>query len=448
MSEPTGDDQVARASRRDRSILQTLLASSGLQLAALAVTFASLPFVTRALTTEAYGVLATLTGFVALLGFADLGVGGAVTTRLAMATGKDDSREASGVVSTGFVSIVTASLVLLAVGSLMTLLLPWRRILGVHALSDHAVRVAVFCTVASVSLSVIGSLGQRVLYGIQRGSAANLWLLAATLIGATCSIAASLFDAPLYVFVLAGIGSAALVGVVCTWWVLCRAPGAPRVRRDAIHLETLGTLARSSGWFFAISVSSVVGYQTDTLIIAHLLGASDAGVYNTAARMYGLILAVLFPALLQLWPAIGEAYARGDISWIRSRLRWATALVTAAAAIAGLAIALTGRSVIGAAFGHSLVPPQGLLNVMAIFTTVSLAAAPPALLLNAVGHVRTHAFLAIAVGITNLPLSWFLTSRVGITGPALGSLLTNFSLALVPSAFLVRRILRQASEHA
>ena len=78
---------VDRGRQRDRSIRHTLVASLGQQIAVVAVTLISLPFVTRVLTTEEYGVLATLTGFFALLGFADLGIGSAVTTRLASATG-------------------------------------------------------------------------------------------------------------------------------------------------------------------------------------------------------------------------------------------------------------------------------------------------------------------------------------------------------------------------
>ncbi len=442
MADTTHHEQ---GSRRDRSIRQTFLASSGLQAVALVVTLTSLPFVTRALGTEAYGVLATLTGFVALLGFADLGIGAAVTTRLAMALGRDDAAEASRVVSTGLVAITAASTMLLVVGSLLTWLLPWNRVLGVESLPAHDVRKAVFCAVVAVSLSVLGSLGQRVLYGMQKGGIANLWLLAATLIGAGLSITAALVGAPLYVFVLAGIGSAAVVGVVCTWWVLVKSAGRFPVSHEAMRVDEFRALATSSGWFLAISVSSILAFQTDTLIVATLLGAADAGVFSIVTRLFGLVLAVLFPALLQMWPAIGEAFTRGDIAWIRSRIRWAIVLEFCLATAACTAIALLGRSGIGWLFGPGLKPPQGLLSLMAVFTTLSLTSAPLAIFLNAVGRVRTHAYLAIAVGVTNLPLSWVLTGHVGIVGPVIGSLVTNVCLASIPAAFIVRRILRRAS---
>lgn len=436
--------EVARGSRRDRSILQTFFASSGLQATALVVALTSLPFVTRALGSEAYGVLATLTGFVALLGFADLGIGAAVTTRLALALGRDDEAEASRVLSTGLAAITAASACLLLGGALLTWLLPWNAILGVDSLSETAVRRAVLCTVAAVSLSIFGSLGPRVLYGLQKGGVANLWLLVATLAGAGLSIMAALLKASLFVFVLTGIGSSALVGVACTWWVLLRRAETPPLSREGVGVGEFKVLATSSGWFFAISVSSILAYQTDTLIVAHLLGAADAGVFSIANRMYGLVLAVLFPALLQLWPAIGEAFSRGDFAWIKSRLKWATIGVSVAATLTCAAIALFGRYGIDRLFGRDLVPPQALLTTMAIFTTASLVGAPFALFLNAVGRARTHAQFAIAVGITNAPLSWILTVKIGIAGPVWGSLITNVCLVSVPAAFVVRRILRRA----
>ena len=123
-------------------------------------------------------------------------------------------------------------------------------------------------------------------------------------------------------------------------------------------------------------------------------------------------------------------------------------LVTGMSALACAILVVVGRPVITSWLNDSLTPPQSLIIAMAFFTTFSLASAPLALCLNAIGQVRIHAWLAIAVGVTNLPLSWLLTHQVGIAGPVIGSLATNFCLATIPAAIVVTRILRRAAESA
>jgi len=431
-------------SQRDRSIRQTLLASSGLQLTVVAVTFVSLPFVTRALTAEEYGALATLTSLVALLGFADLGIGAAVTTRLAQAQGRDDIEHSSVIISTGLLAASLASLIMLSLGCLLAWTLPWSTILGVDQVPDHTLVAAVFCTVLAAALSIVGAVGNRVLYGLQRGNVATFWLIAATLTGAGCSISAAAIGAPLYVFVLTGVGASALVSLLCTWWVLTRATGVPRTSYGAISLKELRPMARASGWFFVIAVFSALAFQTDVLVVAALLGAPAAGVFSITNRLFGLILQVLFPALMQLWPAIGEAFTRGDLDWIRSRLRQTIVLAAGASAVASAFLVLVGHQVVSFWLTPSLAPPVGLLVAMACWTTMSLASAPLFMFLNAVGHVRSHAWMAVAVGVTNLPLSWLLTHHIGLAGPAVGSLIANFCLATVPGTFVVMRSLHHA----
>lgn len=433
----------SRARARDLAIFETLLASGGLQVAIVLSAILSLPFVTRVLSTSEYGVLATITGFVALLGFADLGVGSALTQRLAAAKGREDDEDARGVLSTALAVGACASVLVAILGVTLALVLPWRDILGADDVAQDDIRAAMICTALVTGLSVIGSLGQRVLYGVLRGRTANQWLVVGTVAGALALVLAAVMNAPLYAFVLAGTGVPALLSLLCTYWAVTHSPELPRPAWRSLNRAEFRALTTTGAWFFVIALFSAIGYQTDALIVAGLLGASAAGVFSVANRVFGLVLQGLYPALLQLWPALSDAYSRGDLAWMRSRLRWAIALAGIFSLVSGGLLIVVGRPLISLWLTDELVPSLALLVSLACWTAYSLASAPVMLLLNATGRVRAHALMAAAVGIANLPLSIVLTQQMGIVGPVIGSLVANICFAGIPGLIIARGILTE-----
>jgi O-antigen/teichoic acid export membrane protein len=444
------DEATHRGRHRDRALLRTFTASAGLQIATVAGAVVSLPFVTRSLSTPEYGVLATLTGFVALLGFADLGIGAALTNRLAEAMGRDDQDAPKKLVSTAMVGAGIAAVLVFAAGALCTITLPWQALLGAHSIPESTLRACVLCLVICTSVAIVGSLGQRILYGLQRGSAANHWLVGATCASAGTSILVSATGAPLWVYVLATVGAPALVSLICTWRVVVVGTGNLdlRPRRQSVARAGLLDLAGTSGWFFAIAVATAMGYQTDSLVVAAILGASSAGVYSVALRLFGLLSQSVHPVLLQLWPAFGEALARGDTAWIRTRFRWSMILASVVSGLIGTVLVILGPSLVALWLTAALTPSRSLLIAMAVWTAYSLGTIPMFFLLYAAGKVRISALMAVAVAIANVPLSILFTHTVGITGPVLGSLVATILFSGVPGSLAVHRLLRDAPEFA
>lgn len=446
MKPAQGDDpeHAGRRRRQDRALMRTLGAGTGLQVATIVGALLSLPFVTRALTTAEYGVLATVTGFVVLLGFADLGVGSALTTRLAEAEGSDHKTRVDELVSSALAAVFGAAGLVLAVGVPATFLLPWQRLLGAEEIAESALRACILVLVGSTALTIVGSLGKSALYGIQRGSAANHWLVAATLAGAGCSILVALFGAPLWVFAMATVGAPAAVSLACAWWALRYTELRVRPRREWVSRTELRSLAGTGGWFFAIALGGALGYQTDSVVVASILGASAAGVYNVALRVLGLVTQSVYPALMQLWPAFTEALGRSDLHWIRSRFWWWSALAGSAAAVVSTGLVIFGPYLIGIWLTEDLAPPRALLAAFGVWTTYTIALAPLFFLLNAIGRVRAHALMAIATALANVPLSILLTHVIGISGPIFASLLASTICAALPAALAVRPVLSGA----
>jgi O-antigen/teichoic acid export membrane protein len=405
-------------------------------------TLVSLPFVTRALSPDAFGVLAALTAAPVILAFTDLGIGSALMSRLAKTRARGDHEAARRAVGTALAAALGAGVLVAMVGVVAALTLPWRSILGAGDLSKGDVTAAVLAAALVTGFSVPAALGQRILYGVHRGGAANRWLGAGIVISASLGVLCSVVEAPLAAFVLAMMGAPALVGLTCLTWTLLRDPDL-RPSRSSVSPVEFRALRRSSVWFFQIDFASAVGYQTDVLVIASVLGARDAGVYSVCMRVFGLITASLSPALLQLWPAFADAYARGDAPWIRSRLRGSVLVGGLVGAAASLVLVLVGPTLISTWLTSTLEPPRTLMLACAIWTVCQLLNAPFFLLMNATNRVRVHARLAVGVACLNLPLSVWLAFAIGLPGPVLGSFLATLLVMAVPGTIATRRLFRE-----
>ena len=86
-----------------------------------------------------------------------------------------------------------------------------------------------------------------------------------------------------------------------------------------------------------------------------------------------------------------------------------------------------------------LVPPRSVLLVAAVWQVYILASEPLLLLLQAMGRVRTHAAMALAMLSLNVPLSILLTHEWGLAGPLVGSILATLLCVGVPSVVFVQR---------
>ena len=436
------DPVGTRGRLRDRAVLGTLVAGAAYQLTFVVSTLVSLPFITRALPPDAFGVLVTLTALPVILAFTDLGIGSALVSRISEARARDDHAAARQAVGTALAAALGAGALVALVGVVCALTLPWRSILGAGDLSAGQVRAAVVAAAVVTGASVPAALGQRVLYGIHRGGSANRWLGAGIVLSAALGVLCAAVDAPLAAFVLAMLGAPAVMGLTCLASTLL---GQPDVRPSGLSMSRaeLRSLRRASAPFFLIDLAGAVGYQTDVVVVATVLGARDAGVYGVCMRIFGLVTASISPALVQLWPAFVDAYRRGDATWIRSRLRLTVLVGGLVGLAASAALVLVGPSLISTWLTSELAPPRSLMVACGLWTVYQLMSAPFFLLMNATNRVRVHARLAIGAACLNVPVSVWLAFAIGLPGPVLGSLLATALVTAVPGLRVTRRLFRE-----
>jgi len=437
----TEDGVLESRERRDRALWRSISSGAGVRVVTMLLTLVTVSVSVRSLGDTAFGVVATLGTMIGLAGFADLGLGLGLMTRLAQSLGENDQAALKPLVSSALASLGALGAFVAVVGSASIFVLPWDVLLGSPALPNAAVNASVVIFATSVGLAIPGSIGQRVLLGTQQGAVANTWSLAASIAQFGAVLVAAWRDAPVWAFVAATISTPVVVALVQSVWVFNRAshlrPGRSHVSRDvARHLLRVG------GLFFALNFAAAVAFQSDALITSAVLGASSAAVFAIGLRMFGAASGLFASSLQQFWPALAEALARGDLEWTRRRFKQVLTISTASlAALAGLLVVI-GQPVARIWVGASLVPPLGLLVAFAAWTVYAHVMTQCSTLLNAGRVVGPQVAMATAMACVNVPLSIVLTKRIGLAGPLVGSLVSHILCVGVPVIFLVRGVLR------
>jgi O-antigen/teichoic acid export membrane protein len=437
------DVTEVRGKARDRALRASMASAVLVKLLTIGFGAASVAVSVRALGDTQFGVLATFSTLFGLMAFADFGIGSGLMTQLAIADGHGDVQRARAMVSAALSGMLAFGLLVAVLGAVAAVVLPWNRILGAPLMDIGEVRTTVVLFFVFAGLAIPAGIGQRMLMGLQRGLAANCWLLA----GATASLAgvfiAGATRAPLRHFVLASMGLPVIVAAIQSMWMLVSSHAYLRPTRRLVTRALLRSLASVSGLFLVLNVAVAVAYQSDVVIVASSLGAGSAAVFAVGLRMFGVVSGTLAGASQQMWTSMAEAFACGDVTWIRSRFFRIIFGTLAVSVPAAILLIVLGRSVARIWVGPELIPSLGLLAAFALWTVYSLAMTQMCFLLNAAQIVAPQVIMALSMTAANLVLSLYLTRHIGITGPLIGSLTAHIVFSGVPTIFLAVRVLRE-----
>lgn len=402
-----------------------------LRLVVVAGTFLTTPVLVHGLSVPVYGVFATITATSALLQFSDLGVGNGLLTRLAAAESSGDVPQARRLITVTAVILCAAGLLLAVLGLLLVLLLPIPRLFSEGTNSPH-IRLACAIFVAGFSLGIPSVLGQRILTAKQRGGAAAFWGGVIALVVATCTAGTAYFGGGLVAVTAAATLPPVLIGYGQTARLFRRQYPELRPRRTFLDRVTLRLLLRSSSAFLVLQLAAAAAFETDLLVISAVRGTADAATYAVCLKLFAFVSLFVAVAPSQFWPATADALAKGDLEWVRKSLNQFTLFCTAVATVGSGALVLLGQPFVRLWIGAELVPPTALLLAMALWMIWVSALVPAGLMLNGAHVLRVQVLTAIAMVLVNLPLSLFLTFKIGLAGPVVASLTASIVTTGLP----------------
>ncbi len=408
----------------------------------LAVSLVSLPLTVRYLGKIEYGVWVTISTSVVMLSVFDLGIGNSLTNSISEAYASDDKVKAQRYYATAFWLTIGIVLLLLPACWFGWHAIPWGALL--HLGNPALLRQAKICISISAAFFLVSmplNLANRVLGGYQQVHLCNYFAMAANVLSLTALLLVVAFRGSIVDLMAAYCLSALAGGLALNLWLCFRLKPWMRPVPRQVHPELARLLVNRGFLFFILQLTGLVVFYSDNLVITHYLGPAAVTPYSLAFRITGyaaLLQTLLVPSI---WPALAEAYQKGDLGWVRRTYQTITRQGLSAIGIAAIAIALTGRPLIGILAGSSTVPGYRLLWLMAAFTFVMAVTNNQVLLLNASSRLKLEATVAVLAAAVNLLLSIYLVQRIGVEGVILASLLSFLIFMVIPQAWEVRRVL-------
>ncbi|MBV8663866.1 MAG: hypothetical protein JO107_12250 [Hyphomicrobiales bacterium] len=441
-----GATAEGRAKERQRRIALTALAAALAKVVSVSTTLISVPLTLHYLGAERYGLWMTMSSLVAMLGFADLGVGNGLLTAVAAANGRDDRAAIRGYVSSAFVALMLLAFGALTIFAAISTLIDWPSALNVSA--PEARRDAAPALAALVGCFALGmptGIVQKVQMGLQLGFMASLWQGLASATALIAVLAAVHWRASLPCLVLAFAGSPLLVGWLNGLVFFTRlAPDLAPVWR-AVSVRGMRSVMGTGVLFFVLQLIGAFAFTSDNIIVARVSGPVAVAEYAVPVQMFAPVTTVLLMALSPLWPAYGEAIARGDGAWARRTLKRSLALSVAVASVLSLLLATAGPRLLALWVGSAVAPPASLLFALAIWKVVETGGAAVAMFLNGAKVIAFQVIAGLAFAALAIPMKIVLLRALGSAGIVIATTVAYLICVAGPLFLLRRRILRGVS---
>jgi O-antigen/teichoic acid export membrane protein len=327
---------------RDQRIRQSIAWSLLVKPLSFFIPLVTLPLQLSYLGVTRFGLFESAGAIALWIAMSNLGMGLGLINRITECQVNNDRDKAGKYTSTLCFVLCGVSLVLVFVLWLIVPRIAWAEWLHIKdptAAAEAPRTVLVACFIAAAGL--VASLSGAVYTGYQESHRNVIWdgLAKVSLLAATFYVVAH----PNYgtvgiVFAAAGVpvfvrllNLAYLFGWEKPWL---------RPRLANFDLAILGQMLAEGFVMFGLQAGNMLLFQADKLVIATGRNLDEVAAYSFLTRIFLLAYGVYMMYLTPLWPAIGDAIHRSDISWIHTRVRVASCVGVAMMMAVGVGILL------------------------------------------------------------------------------------------------------------
>lgn len=432
-----------RAAERRRRIALSAAATLAARLLSVLVSFLTVPLTIGYLGNERYGLWLTVSSVVGMIGFADLGIGNGLLTKVADADGRGDREELRRLVSSAFFMLLGVASLLATTTLIAAPFIDWASVLGVTGPAARAeVRSALLLLTLNWYVSMPFSVVQRVQNGLQAGYASTLWTMAGTLLSLAGLLAATTLRAGLPGLIVAISGIPTLVIIANFAWYFARERPDARPSLSAYERSRATSLLRLGALFTVLQLAGALAYASDNVVIARSLGAEAVPGLAVPAKLFALLSIPVAMVTGALWPAYGEARARGDHEWMRRTLRRSIQSSVLLSIAGGAVLLAVGPPLLRLWTRGSVNAKADVLVPLAIWTCLSVWGQVVAAYLNGVGQIRAQTIAAVLMASSAYGLKLALVTRLGPGGVVWATVVAYVLFAFLPLSWVVRGVLR------
>ncbi|OGI07280.1 MAG: hypothetical protein A2Y40_05435 [Candidatus Margulisbacteria bacterium GWF2_35_9] len=392
----------------------------------------SVPLTVNYLGAERYGLWMTITSTLAILTFADLGIGNGLLNAISKADGLNDNSISKKAISSAFFMLLVVAFFLCISFLLIYPFISWSRIFNVTSKiaiseSGSAMAVMFFMFIINLPLGVI----QKTQIGFQEVYKNNLWLGFGAILGLGGVVFMIFAGRGLPWLVLAIMGGPLLATILNGYFLFFRNNTELLPSWRSFNMSFGMKLAGTGCIFLFLQLFSVIGTFADNIIIAHVLGASYVAGYAITKKLF-LVLQFGQFIISPLWPAFGEAMYRKDFKWAKKTLVRILILSIFIGTVTALPLLVFGKSIIAIWVGKEFVPSMALLAGFFCWSIFNNYVGSMSVFLNNDLFIKKELVIIGIAAIFSILFQTALCAQVGIEGVVWGMLLSYSIFYMVP----------------
>jgi O-antigen/teichoic acid export membrane protein len=434
------DTEEGRSQERHRRIAWTTVTAGAAKFGAAAAMFISVPLTLSYLGPERFGLWMAISAAITMLSFADFGLGNGILNAVSHASGRNDKVAIHQFVSNGFIMLTAIAALMLLVFVAAYRHVPWPSVFNVSSAtaaleSGPVVFVLAICFFATLPLGAT----QKIQLGLQRGHWGYMWEAVGSLMGLLGIIIATQLQAGLQWIALSMAGLPLLFRAVNTFLFFGYQEKTLRPRFDHFEFAVVKRLIRTGALFFVLQLAVIVGFQSDNIIIARILGVEAVAGYDVALKLSTLPAMFIGLVVVAQWPAYGEALTRGDSEWIRQTFTRTIRLSLLIAIPFAVILFTWGDVIIRIWAGPAVVPSAALLAGVSIWSVLLVLGSVIGALLNGLHVVKFQEINALLMATANILISIFRVKQIGTIGAIFGTISAYTIFSLLPCWYYIRR---------
>lgn len=399
--------QESISDRTKRANLNTIL-SLFFRGGSILLSFLLIPLTINYIKPDAYGVWITLSSLVGWVAMFDIGIGNGLKNKLSESLAVQDFEKARVYVSTTYMMIAIIASVLIAIYFLCYKWVNWQAVFNSNFIPEDELQKVVTIVSLFFLLKFITDIINVVASSFQMVSISSILLFLSNL-GLTISVwilsKSTKADLVWLAFCLSFIPF--LISVFANFYLFHKQFKVVKPSFKYVNFKKSKGIMSLGSQFFTLQIISLIIFQTDNILIAQLFSPADVTSFNVAYKYYSIVTILFTLILTPYWTAFTEAYHIKDYEWVKKSMKqlykyWILSIIIL------ILMMCFANFIIVIWVGNSIIIPLNLSIALCCYVAIANWNGILANFLNGVGKIRLQIFVAIAVGLINIPLSFFL----------------------------------------
>ena len=390
---------------------------------------------------ERFGAWMTIASFIGVLTFLDMGVGNALTNKVANVSSQKSLYEISGVISGGLGFLLIIGIVVSIILSGISAILPWEYIIKVDdEILYKEIRESTILFSVLFGFYIVTNGIQRIFIGLQRAYEWHISSAAGTLITLLLLFYAVDHELGIPALLMSTMGMQVISGLALLFLLAKRKllkfnNFIGDIRKESMDLVGIG------GLFLILQIGVMIGWGSDSLIISSTLGASEVAVFAIVQKLFLLATQPISMLNAPLWGAYADAHGRGEKQFIKKTLIKTMKITFFFVVATVFFILIINKPLIGLWTSSAIIIPTGLMLAYASWVILDALGNTFAMFLNGCNVVRPQVIAVCALCLVSIPAKFFLINNYGVEAMVFGFSIIYLTIFTILYGYLYKNYL-------